>query len=478
MSKTENIRDQVIGNITDIINKIRINDMNDSILTQENNLQEAMGYVESVRDFLSTPENILGSDKTKFGEIAEQVEVGIRNAKDALNGDAIKATFDGVGRTAPEDYIIDGVQVQSKFINGINNNLRHILEHMDKYKGFSDNGYYQIPKDNFDILNKINNGEFVEGLHSRTIESAKSLIKQIERESGNSFNEVVKPSISSYGDVQIYRVNETLDIHESELRKQANENEMKIISEYQPSFQEALKVGAIGVVVGGGFKAASTIYSKCKNEDKKILEFSSEDWKDVGIDFAKGGCKGGINGIAIYGLTNFTNLSAPLASAFVSATWGVSSLIVKYKKGEITLEELSQQGRVVCLETGAVALGSIIGQTLIPIPVVGTLIGSLAAQTLVSITKDQLGNKEEKLRSMLLQEYNNTIEKMDKAYKASIKKIMAQFEKLGGLLDMAFDFEANSKFRFDASIKFAREIKVEEHEILKDIKDVDDFFLN
>ena len=77
MSKTENIRDQVIGNITDIINKIRINDMNDSILTQENNLQEAMGYVESVRDFLSTPENILGSDKTKFGEIAEQVEVGI-----------------------------------------------------------------------------------------------------------------------------------------------------------------------------------------------------------------------------------------------------------------------------------------------------------------------------------------------------------------------------------------------------------------
>ena len=79
---------------------------------------------------------------------------------------------------------------------------------------------------------------------------------------------------------------------------------------------------------------------------------------------------------------------------------------------------------------------------------------------------------------MLLQEYNNTIEKMDKAYKASIEKIMAQFEKLGGLLDMAFDFEANSKFRFDASIKFAREIKVEEHEILKDIKDVDDFFLN
>ena len=115
---------------------------------------------------------------------------------------------------------------------------------------------------------------------------------------------------------------------------------------------------------------------------------------------------------------------------------------------------------------------------MIPIPVVGTLIGSLAAQTLVSITKDQLGNKEEKLKSMLLQEYNNTIEKMDRTYKAAIEKIMEQFEQLGGLLDMVFDFESNSKFRFDASIKFAREMKVEEHGILKNIDEVDDFFLN
>lgn len=478
MGTTENIRDQVIGNIADIINKIRINDMNNSILTQEKNLQEAMQYVESIRSFLARPENILGSDKTKFGEIAEQVEVGIRNAKDALNGNAIKATFEGVGRTAPEDYVIDGVQVQSKFINGINNNLRHVLEHMNKYKGFSENGYYQIPKDNFDILNKINNGEFVEGLHSRTIESAKRLMNQIERESGKPFNEVVKPSISSYSDVQTRRVNDTLDIHESKFKKEAKENEMKIISEHQPSFQEALKVGTIGVAIGGGFSAASTIYLKCKNESKKIMEFSSEDWKDVGIDFAKGGCKGGINGIAIYGLTNFTNFNAPVASAFVSVSWGVSSLIVKYKKGEITLEELSEQGQLLCLETGAVALGSIVGQTVIPIPIVGTLIGSIAAQTLVNIAKSQLGNKEEKLKSILLQEYNNRIEKIDIAYKSIIENIMLEFERLGGLLDMAFDFESNSKLRFDASIKFAREIKVEEGEILKTIEDVDDFFLN
>lgn len=478
MNCTENIKDQAIGSIADIINKIRINDMNDLILNQEQNLENAMEYVESIREFLLKPENILGSDKTKFGEIAEHVEVGIRNAKDALNGDTIKATFDGVGRTAPEDYIIDGAQVQSKFINGINNNLRHVLEHMDKYKNFSEDGYYHIPKDNFEILNKIKNGETVEGLHSRTVEAAKRLINDIEKESGKSFNEVVKPSISSYNEVQQGKVNDTLNRHEHELKKESKENESKIISEHHPSLGEALKVGAIGAAIGGGFSAASTIYLKCKNEDKNIMEFSTEDWKDVGVDFAKGGGKGGINGIAIYGLTNFTNFSAPLASSFVSASWGVSSLVVKYKKGEITLGELSEQGQLICLETSAVALGSIVGQTLIPIPVVGTLIGSIAAQTLVNITKGQLGNKEEELKRTLQQEYNSTIEKMDTAYKSIIENIMLEFERLGGLVDMAFDFESNSNLRFDSSIKLAREFKVEERDILKSIEDVDDFFLN
>lgn len=478
MNSSENIKDQAIGSIADIINKIRINDMNESILNQEHNLDNAIEYVELIRDFLSKPENILGSDKTKFGEIAEHVEVGIRNAKDALNGDTIKASFDGVGRTAPEDYIIDGVEVQSKFINGINNNLRHVLEHMDKYKNFSEDGYYHIPKDNFDILNKIKNGESVEGLHSRTIEAAKKLINDIEKESGKSFNEVVKPAISSYDEVQQGTVNNTLDRHESELREEARENESKIISDHQPSFGEALKVGAIGAAIGGGFSAASTIYLKCKNEDKNITQFSTDDWKDVGVDFVKGGSKGGINGIAIFGLTNFTNFSAPLASAFVSASWGVSSLMVKYQKCEITLGELSEQGQLICLETSAVALGSIVGQTLIPIPVVGTLVGSIASQTLINITKGQLGNKEEELKRILLQEYEDVVENMDIAYRSIIENIMLEFERLGGLVDMSFDFRLNSKLRFDASIKLATEFKVEESEILESTEEIDDFFLN
>lgn len=37
-----------------------------------------------VRDFIASPNTILGSTGTKHGEIAEQVEVGVRNARQAL----------------------------------------------------------------------------------------------------------------------------------------------------------------------------------------------------------------------------------------------------------------------------------------------------------------------------------------------------------------------------------------------------------
>ena len=44
-----------------------------------NNLSESMQCIENVRDFVSNPQQILGNVGTKHGEIAEHVEVEIRN---------------------------------------------------------------------------------------------------------------------------------------------------------------------------------------------------------------------------------------------------------------------------------------------------------------------------------------------------------------------------------------------------------------
>ena len=73
----------------------------------------AMRELHVVRDFVGSPANILGSTATKHGEIAEQVHVGVSRARDVLYGRAPAATFDGVPRTGPVDYRVDGVDIQS-----------------------------------------------------------------------------------------------------------------------------------------------------------------------------------------------------------------------------------------------------------------------------------------------------------------------------------------------------------------------------
>ena len=66
-------------------------------------LHEALGYVQRVRDFVAPEhlDSVLGNMKSKHGEIAEQVEVQIRNAMAVMERLPPVADIDSVGRTAP-----------------------------------------------------------------------------------------------------------------------------------------------------------------------------------------------------------------------------------------------------------------------------------------------------------------------------------------------------------------------------------------
>ncbi len=493
-------KDQVIGSVVDFINQERIQELEKEISriiqeemlahgSQDESLLEALAQLQKVRDFLGKPENILGSDLTKHGEIAEQMEVHIRNARDLLNGKTPTATFENVGRTAPEDYILEGAKVQSKFINGINNNLDHVLSHMDKYPDFGrDGSFYQIPRDTYNTIQQIVDGNPPPGLSQRTIDKILEKVAEIEKETGKAFSEVVKPSISNYGDVQQGKANDTVDQHEKDLKgkntekheeisKDAEKQKNQAEQDGKPGMHEGLKAGLIGAAIGGGMNIALFIYKKHK-EGVHITDFDGQDWKDLGIDFAKGGAKGGITGFTIYGLTNYTRMGAPMASAFVSAGFGISKLAMDYKKGKIDMNEFITQGQVTCLESGMVALGAAVGQTLIPIPIVGTLIGSFATSALMSFTKKYLNEKEDEVIAKLQEVYNEAFEKISAEHQKIVTAIMEEYNRLGTITKMAFDFEANSILRFNQSEKLAVEYGVSEKLILKTVEEVDDFFLS
>ncbi|WP_026572815.1 hypothetical protein [Bacillus sp. UNC438CL73TsuS30] len=492
--------DQITGSFIDSINQTRLNELSrelDRILSdetlalgqQKEALMEALAQVSKVKDFLNNPEHILGSDLTKHGEIAEQIEVHIRNAYDLLKGNIPGATFDGVGRLAPEDYLIDGIKVQSKFINGINNNLDHVLKHMDKYRDFGrDGSYYQIPKDSYETIQQILDGKIPDGLSQRTVNKILEKVREIENQTGKDFHETVKPSISDYSDVQRGAAQNTVHQHEEKIKKQNEEINNKIKDESdkakdqahqnaKPNLHEGLKAGLIGAGISGGMSLLISIYKKHK-QGTSILEFDQQDWKDVGIDFGKGALKGGITGISIYGFTNFTSMTAPMASAFVSASYGVSKLFMDYKNGKIDFDEFVSQGQITCLETGIVALGAALGQAFIPIPIVGTMIGSFAASTLVSLAKNYFGEESRKLEEKLNQQFNNAFNKINQEYKRVVEKILEEYDKLGTITKMAFDYDCNAVFRFQSSKKLALAYNVEQNNILKDMDEIDDFFLS
>jgi len=492
--------DQVVGSAVDFFNNKRISELNEElakVLTKENTAISqqdqrflvALSQVENIHDFLKTPEKILGSNLTKHGEIAEQIEVNIRNARNLIDGHQPNASFEGIGRTAPADYLIGGNEVQSKFINGINNNLDHIREHMHKYSNFGRNtSFYHIPKDTYETIQRILQGNPPLDLNSRTTNKILEKVAKIEKESGKSFSDVVKPSLSNYSEVQRGSVNDTLKKHEEELtvrnnekkdeiHKQTDKEREQVQQDGKPNLQEGLKAGVIGITVGGSINIALFIYKKHK-EGKSIFQFNNDDWKDLGINFAKGGAKGGISGFSIYSLTNFTDMSAPMASAFVSASFGIVKLAADFKQGKIGLDELVAHGQIVCLESGMVALGASIGQTLIPIPIVGTLIGSFSISTLISLTKKYLKDHEQEISAKLNQIYNEALKNIQIEYRKIVEEIIEEYNRLGTITQMAFNFECNAICRFKQSKQLAISYQIKEENILKDIDQINNYFLN
>ena len=153
MSNTiDNITVQGIGGWVDGINQMRIEKYIENIRIQDINFENAINELNLARGFLGSPEHILGSYATKHGEVAEVFDVRFRNADRLIRGEEPNYTFDGVGRTAPEDYLNNNLPVQSKFVQS-NLSMDAVLGHLDKYPDFVQNGgTYSIPKDFYEQI--------------------------------------------------------------------------------------------------------------------------------------------------------------------------------------------------------------------------------------------------------------------------------------------------------------------------------------
>ena len=439
---------------------------------------EASAAMQSVKDFVGSPENILGSTETKHGEIAEQCHVGFRRAIDFLHERIPTATIEGVDRTGPVDYI-DGVDIQSKFYNGLRNTLTCVEDHAERYTEFvTSGGRYHIPKDQFEQLLQLRETGAVDGLSARSVERLQALVESLEQRTERSFDDLIAASEVSYSEVQQGRVHEMIEGREDELAASDAELRQQAQAEHAPSLGGAATAAAMGGVAGAGVGFAQAVWVKYREEGKNPFQgdFVAADWQDVGLKAAKGGAGGALAGGTVYLLTNATDLAAPFAGSLVSGLMGIGDLIGQYQAGHIDGEEFVDLSLMVTSESAIVGIAAAAGQTLIPVPMLGAFIGSVAGKFVASAVRDCLEGDSELVER--LEEYAaESIARLDGSLRQAVEELDAYCTRLTDLTKLAFDEGVNIELRLGASIEVAEVLGVPDEDILRAPADVDSFML-
>ena len=429
-----------------------------ALTKQDRGFLEALGEIQKVRDFLNQP--ILGNEYTKHGEIAEQVHVGVRRAVDLLHQRTPSASFEGVGRFGPVDYLDGGREIQSKFYNSLQKSLGGVKSHLEQNKDFVSSGKgYHIPKNQFEQLRESG-----------------AIGDELERITGNPLNDFVEPSEVTYDEVQPGKVHETIKGHEDSLADKNKELKDQAHGEHGPSLSGAATAAAVGAAAGGGVRFAQAVWVKYREGKNPFQgDFSVEDWKDIGLDTAKGAGTGAVAGGTLYLLTNSTDLAAPFAGALVSGLMGIGDLLGQYHAGEIDGEQFVDCSLMVAAEAAIVGLSAAAGQTVIPIPMLGAFVGSIAGKIVASAIRDGLGQAESELIERLKAYEVEAIGKLDDALRAAIEELDAHFGRLSDLARIAFDETVNTQLRLSASIQIAEAVEVPDRQILRSNADLDAF---
>ena len=453
----------------------RVRELASALTSQDRALLGALREVQAVRDFVGTPESILGSATTKHGEIAEQIHVGFRRASDVLHGRAPTATFDGIGRFDPVDYRDAGIDIQSKYYNALRNALDGVSEHASRNPGFAGGeGRYHIPRDQYQQLEQLNQNGRIERLSDRSANAIRGRLDSIEQSTGRSGDDLIRPGEATYREVQQGSVHETIHDREDGLAGRNEELKDAARAEHGPSLTGLGQAAAIGAAVGAGVGLAQAVWVKYREGKNPFRgDFSAHDWRDIGVPAAQGAGGGAVAGSALYLLTNSTKLSAPAAGAFVSGLMGIGSLLHQYHSGNIDGVEFVDLSQIVVMDSAIVGMASMTGQILIPVPVLGAFVGSVAGKFVASAIKQSLGESESELMGQLHAYEQSVLAQLDQAYAAHVQRLNAYFGNLERLARVAFDNTVNTDLRFGASIRFAGAVGVPDSLILRTTDDLD-----
>jgi hypothetical protein len=474
-------QEQAVAAWVNYLNQTRINELTQALLRQTENFTEAMQSLDFSLETIRTTivERNRGGTKGMHGFIAEVAEVGVVKAKEQIQGNHID--YEWVNDNGHIDLLRDGIAIQQKFVNsGDHLSLRAINEHLKKYPDYlNEGGLYQIPRNHFEKIQELLSmpKEVADKMPTSTGEFSLKQWKEVHQffDEGKVPRKAIEPSALSYDEVQANRYEETIAAQKKEIRQIDRKIRDNAQQKSKPTLQEGVKVTLVAGVIEGGTTFAIEVTKKIK-AGKKITEFDKDDWKDIAGDSGKSVVKGNIRGASIYALTNFKATPAAVASAMVTASFGVAEQAHLFRIGELSEQQFIQNSVLLCLDASVSALSSFLGQVVIPVPVIGAVIGNTIGMTLYKISKDGLSSKEQEL----IKQYSDELQQLDEdlhiEYGQYLELLQKNYLIYLSLLEDAF--APDPYVAFEGSIKLAKSVGVPTEEILDTPDKIASYFLD
>lgn len=473
------VQEQAVAVWVGLINHIRLEALKEDLQQQEQNLAAAMGSMDwALREIDRLVIKNLGGRTGLHGFLAEVAQCGLENAESHLHGERPLVRW--LNDNGPVDLLRGDTKIQLKFVSGGGRlSLNAVAEHLRSYPDFLDgNSVYQIPKDFFDTVRTLY--EMPQEQAARLVASdggpSYGLWKSVHRYFDSSGFDIddLEPSRFEYAEVQRDAIGDTMARERHRLVEENRRIEDAIAADHAPSLQEAGSAAAAGAALEAGTAFALSLRRHLA-EGRRIRDLTEDDWVQIARDSGLGLVRGEVRGGAIYGLTNCAQLPPALANALVTASFGVADCAHRFRSGELTEAELVASAEMACLDAAVGALSSLLGQALVPIPVLGPLVGSAVGTTLYELGKDCLDRRESELVAGYERESAALDEQLAKRYGVCLEDLRRNMATYIDLLDSAF--VPNVALAFSGSIELARSLGVPEDQVLHTREEVDDYFV-
>jgi hypothetical protein len=368
---------------------------------KENNINQQSGFSAEVQsNSRKNAENIINNKDTKHSRTDDIKKQAYRDKEIGGKNDQLYDHVELDSKGNP----IEGTATQMKFVGHGGMDSLNKLTSKEFQKYFDNDVPIEVPSDYYESIRKaaaekVNETQLQIDYLKNNKPHEKALIEDKQRQLKKLQNirdgkGIIKSNVSSK-EARFARLHPEL---------------ATAVDIVKVSHRAGLEQAKAGAVIGGSISIIKNLVAVCKDEkdvEDAIIDIVQDTGTATAVSYATGSSGAAIKGALQNSKSAFTRALSKtnIAATLVSISLETGKTLSKYIKGEIDgvqcFEELGEKGTGMLSSAmfsslgtaGAVAVfgkSAVIGQLIIPIPIIGGLIGGMVGYALSSACYDQL----------------------------------------------------------------------------------------